>query len=84
MFVQALGGEHAQLGIGKEIERQGDLCTVEFFDAPWKPAISVEIPAANLKPVTIPEQTRIYYYNTSLGAWEIGRLLDDHGARQYC
>lgn len=84
MFVKALGGEHASLGVGKAIDRLGDLCTVEFFDAPWNPAVSLDIVAADLEPVTLPEQTRIYHYNASVGAWEIGRLLDDHGTRQYC
>lgn len=84
MFVKALGGEHAALGVGKAVDRSGDLCTVEFFDAPWNPVVSVGIVAADLEPVALPEQTRIYHYNASVGAWEIGRLLDDHGTRQYC
>jgi ATP-dependent helicase HepA len=84
VFVRVLRGEHAPLGIGKEIYRRGDLRTVEFFEAPWSSTVSVEISAANLEPAALPEQTRIYHYNASLGAWEIGRLLDDHGTHQYC
>ncbi len=34
-------------------------------------------------PFELPEQTRVYYYNSSLGFWEIGRLIDDHGATLY-
>src|SRR5690606_32499421 len=33
--------------------------------------------------VTLPEQTRVYFFNNQLGFWEIGRLLDDHGDTQY-
>ncbi|WP_224705141.1 protein DpdE [Devosia aquimaris] len=84
MFVKAREGEHASFGVGKAISRRGDLCTVEFFDAPWNPAVSATIALDDLEAVSLPEQTRIYFYNASIGAWEIGRLLDDHGTRQYC
>ncbi len=84
MFVKALRGEHAPLGIGKQIDRQGAVCTVEFFEAPEAQAVTVSIAAPELSTVTIPEQTRIYYFNPKLGLWEIGRLIEDHGARQYC
>ncbi|UCI23521.1 protein DpdE [Mesorhizobium sp. B2-8-5] len=84
MFVRVLRGERAALGVGKAIGRSGDICSVEFFDAPWNPAISVDVGVADLEAVTLPEQTRIYHYNAALSSWEIGRLLDDHGIRQYC
>lgn len=83
MFVRVLGGEFAPLGIGKQIDRQGTRCSVEFFDAPTSDPIVHAIEADYLDPYTLPEQTRVYYFNPGLGAWEIGRLLDDYGATQY-
>lgn len=82
MFVTALGGEHASWGVGKLIDRSGDLCTIEYFDAPTSPMVFVKIPVGKIERATIPEQTRVYYLNPSIGTWEIGRLLDDHGGIQ--
>lgn len=82
MFVRALVGEHAAWGIGKQIDCIGDRCTVQYFDAPSASPISVSLPADAVAPTRIPEQTRVYHYDISIGAWEIGRLLDDHGDTQ--
>nr|WP_284760363.1 protein DpdE [Agrobacterium sp. fls2-241-TYG-188a] len=79
MFVRAVNGNCASWGVGKLIGRTGDECSVEYFDSPTAPTILVQIPVIDLKPAAIPEQTRVYYLNPSIGAWEIGRLLDDHG-----
>ena len=84
MFVKALGGEHETLGIGKQINRQGDVASVEYFDGPWNPAVTVTVPVTELKRTVLPEQTRVYHLNMALGAWEVGRLLDDQGSRLYC
>ncbi|MGA8170124.1 MAG: protein DpdE [Methylocystis sp.] len=83
MFVRALGAEHASLGTGKQIIRQGDFCTIEFFDAPFTKGILHTVPASQVESVTLPEQTRVYHFDTSIGSWEIGRLLDDHGSSQF-
>lgn len=82
MFVKALVGEAAAWGIGKQIDRSGDLCTVEYFDAPSSDRITVICPADAIAPLRIPEQSRIYHFDAKIGAWEIGRLLDDHGDKQ--
>ena len=82
MFVKALAGEPATWGIGKQIDRSGDLCTVEYFDAPSSDRITVTLSAEAFAPVRIPEQARIYHFDAKIGAWEIGRLLDDHGDQQ--
>lgn len=82
MFVKALAGEAATWGIGKQIDRSGDLCTVEYFDGPSSDRIIVALTNDAIAPVRIPEQARIYHFNTKIGAWEIGRLLDDHGDQQ--
>lgn len=83
MFVRALGGEHASLGIGKQVLRRGDNCTIEYFDAPFTKGIFHTFSASEVELVTLPEQTRVYHFDTSIGAWEIGRLLDDQGSQQY-
>lgn len=82
MFVRALRGEPASWGVGKQVDRVGDLCTVEYFDAPAAEPVTVTLPIDGVSPVRIPEQTRIYHFNVAIGAWEIGRLLDDHGDTQ--
>lgn len=82
MFVRAPAGEFAYYGVGKLIERNGEECTVEYFDAPTTEPIIVQFETAEIVRVTIPEQTRIYTFNRAIGAWEIGRLLDDHGDKQ--
>ena len=83
MFVRALRGEFAPLGIGKEVDRQGNDCSVEFFDAPTSDLVVHTIQADCLEAYTLPGQTRVYHFNPGLGAWEIGRVLDDYGATQY-
>src|SRR5690606_24507626 len=32
--------------------------------------------------ITLSVQTRVYHFDVAKGAWEIGRLLDDHGDSQ--
>ena len=83
MFVRVLRGEYGPLGIGKHINRRGTLCSVEFFDAPTSDPIVHTIEADHLEAYPLPEQTRVYYFNPNLGAWEIGRLIDDYGDTQY-
>jgi ATP-dependent helicase HepA len=56
---------------------------VEYFDAPTAETIMHSIDADLLSPFELPEQTRVYHYNLSLGFWEIGRLIDDHDATLY-
>ena len=82
VFVKALVGESATWGIGKQVDQSGDLCTVEYFNAPSSDRITVNLSADAIAPVRIPEQARIYHFDAKIGAWEIGRLLDDHGDQQ--
>ena len=72
----------AAWGVGKEIDRSGDLCTVEYFDGPSSDRVTVSLSTDAIAPVRIPEQARIYHFDPLIGAWEIGRLLDDHGDQQ--
>ena len=82
MFVRAVEGRYASLGIGKRISRQGTICTVEYFDAPTSELVVHDIDEAFLESVALAEQTRIYHFDGEAGFWEIGRLLDDHGQSQ--
>lgn len=82
MFVRARDCEWSLLGTGKLIARRGEHCSVEYFDAPTSKPIVHNIEANLIDPITLPEQTRIYYFNDAPPAWEIGRLLDDHGDTQ--
>ena len=55
MFVRVIGGDFASLGIGKQIDRQGTHCLVEFFDAPTSDPIIHGIEASHLESYTLPE-----------------------------
>ena len=79
MFVKARGNEGMALGIGKLVERTGKQCTVEYFDAPTSEPIIRQFESNQIQVVSLPEQTRVYHFNQTVGAWEIGRILDDLG-----
>ena len=75
-------GECRVLGIGKQIDQKGSICTVQYFDAPTSEPVVHEIERDLIEHVTLAEQTRVYHFNEAAGVWEIGRLLDDHGDSQ--
>ncbi len=83
MFVRAIGGECASLGIGKQVDQQGSFCSIEYFDSPTSELVIHKIDASLIERVTIAEQTRLYHFDEGAGVWEIGRLLDDHGDSQF-
>ena len=76
-------GSHAQLGVGKLVSRTADRCSIEYFDAPNSDCIVHDVSVGDFEAVTLPGQSRVYYFNSAIGAWEIGRLLDDHGDSQF-
>ena len=82
MFVKARGNEGMTLGIGKLVERIGKQCTVEYFDEPTSEPIIRQFESNQIQVVSLPEQTRVYHFNETVGAWEIGRILDDLGDSQ--
>jgi ATP-dependent helicase HepA len=82
VFVKARG-QRALLGIGKLISRSGQSCSVEYFEAPFVEPKIIDLEASELEAFRLPEQTRIYYFNPAFGSWEIGRVLDDVGDRQF-
>lgn len=82
MFVKAISGELAGLGIGKLLSQVGPACTVEYFDAPMLEPVLRESLSSELRSVSIPAQTRVYAFDTAAGYWEVGRVIDDHGDSQ--
>ena len=82
MFVTAVSGEACGWGIGKLLSQNGADCTVEYFDAPMAEPILWNCQSSDLRTVSLPAQSRVYSFNPGLRAWEIGRLLDDHGDTQ--
>ncbi|WP_259967265.1 protein DpdE [Leisingera caerulea] len=82
MFVRAIRGECAELGVGKQIDLKGSRCSIEYFDSPMATPVVREVEANLVERVTLAEQTRVYHFDEPSGAWEIGRLLDDHGDGQ--
>ncbi|MVA26558.1 protein DpdE [Agrobacterium vitis] len=83
MFVRAIEGEFAELGIGKLIDRRGQTALVEYFDSPNSETHVHSMDVELVAPVALPEQTRIYYFSKATAAWEIGRVLDDQGEFLY-
>ena len=73
MFVRAVQGRFASLGVGKQIDRRESVVSVQYFDVPTANLIVHEIDPLHLEQVTIPEQTRIYHFDDASGVWE-GRV----------
>lgn len=82
MFVTAISGDLSDWGVGKLLGQDGAQCSVEYFDAPMREPIVRTCLASDLRSLKLPEQSRVYVFNTAIGAWEIGRILDDHGSTQ--
>ena len=82
VFVRAISGELAALGIGKLLSRDDANCTVEYFAAPMSEPVLKHCLSSELGSISLPSQTRVYARDSSVGAWEIGRILDDHGDSQ--
>ena len=82
MFVRSTGGQYASLGVGKQIDQGGSFCAVEYFDSPTSEPTVHEIERDLIERVTLAGQTRVYHFDEAVGAWEIGRLLEDHGDSQ--
>jgi len=82
VFVKAIKGELADWGVGKLLSKDGPTRTVEYFDAPMLEPVLRECSPSELGSVLLPAQTRVYAFDTNVGAWEIGRIIDDHGDSQ--
>ena len=81
--MRAVEGHCAVLGIGKQIDRKGSLCRVEYFDSPTSDLVIHEVDVRYLKRETISGQTRVYHFDVNTQSWAIGRLLEDYGDRHF-
>ena len=79
MFVRIKGLEYSNWGIGKVEDIEGGLARISFFDSPVKDPIVVEVPTSNLRRLTLPRQTRVYWQNNKDASWRVGRVLDEDG-----
>lgn len=65
------------LGFGNVLHEDEATSVVQYFDSPtnlnWP---QFEIPTDQLKRVTLPDQTRVYYFDSALGSWRMGRVYD--------
>jgi ATP-dependent helicase HepA len=73
-FVKWSGND---LGLGKVLHEGETTSTVQYFDSPTNPTWpQFEVPTHELKRVTLPDQTRAYYFDSVLGGWRMGRVFD--------
>ncbi|MEI7909634.1 MAG: protein DpdE [Verrucomicrobiota bacterium] len=73
-FVKSSGND---LGLGKALHEGETTSVVQYFDSPTNPTWpQFEIPTDQLKRVTLPDQTRAYYFDPVLGGWRMGRVFD--------
>ena len=78
MFCILKGSE--SLGHGKVIDQAGTNCIVEFFYSPVDAKRDVRtVPVTQIKPRNLGANTRIYYRDEVVGAWLVGRVLQDDG-----
>ena len=64
-------------GIGKLIDLDDDIASVEYFDSPAdEERLVVMVPLASLTSVEMEAQTRVFCYNQDDGFWLMGRVLD--------
>jgi ATP-dependent helicase HepA len=82
VFVKVIRGELSGWGVGKLLSKEGPTRTVEYFDAPMLEPVLKECSSSKLGSILPPAQTRVYAFHTTVGAWEIGRIIDDHGDSQ--
>lgn len=75
MFGRFVRSTECQNGVGKLVETGESASLVEFFDSPTsteRPRVSV--PTSSLVRVRLEPQTRIYFLDKHLGAWQSGRI----------
>ena len=63
-------------GLGKVVSVSGALATVEYFHTPIDEPTLVTLPLAELREANVPSQTRAYWFDESLKAWRVGRIID--------
>lgn len=79
-FARVLDGPHREKGIGKVVRIDGPLLVMGYFDAPDDPKPpEVIVPAAAVKAVELPAQTRVFLFDRQVHRWRVGRILEDGG-----
>ncbi len=80
-FVKVASELGGALGIGKIIELTGSRATVAYFDVPGESApFQIEAHVSALRPVALPEQTRVFRFDEETGRWQVGRIVDGEGS----
>jgi len=74
-FVRA-EGDGVPEGVGKLVSTDGSEATVEYFNSPTDEPVLVIMPAASLRQIEVPAQTRIYWLDPAIGVWRVGRVVD--------
>ena len=75
-FVEVRGGSNTSRGLGKLVRTDGNVATVQYFDAPGIAVEPVQCATLDLKVILLPAQTRVYRRHTAGGRWQAGRVLD--------
>ncbi len=50
-----------------------------YFNSPTDEPVLVIMPAASLRQIEVPAQTRIYWLDPAIGVWRVGRVVDGLG-----
>jgi ATP-dependent helicase HepA len=70
------------LGIGKVVELSGRVATVAYFDVPGEePALQINASSAEVRVVSLPEQTRVFRRDEDTGRWQVGRIVEGGGPK---
>lgn len=77
-FVRISERPYASYGTGKFVGSTAGRGQVQYFDTPGvETPLHFECPLAQIKPVRLPAQTRVYRRHAS-GRWQAGRVLEDN------
>ena len=80
-FAVVAGQAARGLGIGKVVDLSGRNATVAYFDVPGEEsALQISVPVAEVRVVSLPEQTRVFRRDEDTGRWQVGRIADGDGA----
>ena len=71
--------EYSDWGIGKIEDIQEGRAHISFFDSPVKDSFVVEVPTSNLRRLTLPRQTRVYWQDKEDASWRVGRVMYEDG-----
>src|SRR5437660_418163 len=71
------------LGIGKLLESERSCARIEYFSSPCHKPTVVEVEMRTIRPVTLDEQTRVYYLDPAGEVWRSGRSLIATEAGEY-